>query len=59
VSAYTFIPVANVLAVLNFAGGPTSNLVQGIISCVISFVVAAIVTYFLGFKKGDPLISNQ
>jgi beta-glucoside PTS system EIICBA component len=59
VSAYTFIPVANVLAVLNFAGGPTSNLVQGIISCVISFVVAAVVTYFLGFKKGDPLISNQ
>jgi beta-glucoside PTS system EIICBA component len=59
VNAYTMIPVASVLAVLNFAGGPISNLVQGIISCVISFIVAGVATYFLAFKKGDPLISKQ
>jgi len=59
VTAYTLIPVASVLCVLNFGGGTVSNLVQGAITVGISFVVAAIATYFLGFKKDDPLIIKQ
>lgn len=59
VTAYTFIPVASVLCVLNFAGGPMSNMVQGVISLIISFVVSVIATYFLGFKKDDPLVKKQ
>ncbi|AIQ60840.1 PTS transporter subunit EIIC [Paenibacillus borealis] len=55
VTAYTFIPVASFLAVLGFAGGPTSNLVNGIIAGVIGFIVSAVATYFLGFKKDDPV----
>ncbi|RCW63142.1 PTS transporter subunit EIIC [Saliterribacillus persicus] len=59
VIAYTMVPVASVLAVLSFAGGPIPNLIHGIISCVIAFLVAAIATYFTGFKKGDPLTKKQ
>lgn len=59
VIAYTMIPVASVLAVLSFAGGPVSNLVHGIIACTIAFIVATIATYFTAFKKDDPLIKKQ
>ena len=59
VTAYTLVPVASILCVFSFAGGTVSNLVQGAISLVISFVVATIVAYFLGFKKDDPLIKKQ
>lgn len=59
VTAYTFIPVASVLCVLNFAGGPMSNMVQGVVSLIISFVVSVIATYFLGFKKDDPLVRKE
>lgn len=51
VKAYTLVPVANALIVLNFAGGPTSNFVHGLISGVIAFVVAAVTTYFIGVKE--------
>ena len=59
VTAYTLVPVASVLCILNFAGGTTANLIQGIIVAVISFVVAAVATYFLGFKKNDPILNKQ
>ncbi|MCM8711899.1 PTS transporter subunit EIIC [Clostridium sp. SYSU_GA19001] len=59
VSAYTMVPVASVLAVLGYAGGPFSNLIQGSISSVIAFVAATIATYFLGFKKDDPIVRKQ
>lgn len=42
------VPVSSVLCILGYAGGPASNLTQGIISATISFVVATIATYFLG-----------
>lgn len=58
VTAYNIIPVASVLALLGYVGGPTSNLVQAIITAAIALIVAAIATYFLGFKKSDPLISK-
>lgn len=47
VKAYAFVPVASFLAMTSFAGGSVSNLVHGIISGVISIVVAAAVTFFL------------
>jgi len=55
-SAYVLVPVASFLGLTSFAGGSTANLVNGIITGVIALVVAAIATYFLGFKKNDPLI---
>lgn len=58
VTGYTLIPIASVLAGLSFAGGSTVNFVNGIISMAISFIVAAVVTYFFGFKKDDPLIQK-
>lgn len=59
VTAYTLVPVASILCVISYAGGPASNFVQGSISLGISFIVAAIATYFLGFKKDDPIIKKQ
>lgn len=58
VTAYTLVPVASVLCVLSYAGGSAANFIQGVISLIISFVVAAIATYFLGFRKDDPLIKK-
>jgi PTS system beta-glucosides-specific IIC component len=54
VTAYALIPVANVLCGLSFVGGPTGNLINGIISMVIAFIVAAIASYFLGVKEENP-----
>jgi beta-glucoside PTS system EIICBA component len=45
--------------VLSYVGGTTANLVHAIISILISIVVAAVVTYFFGFKKDDPLIQKE
>jgi PTS system beta-glucosides-specific IIC component len=59
VTAYAMVPVSSILCILGYAGGPASNLTQGIISAVISFVVATVVTYFFGFKKDDPLLRKQ
>lgn len=58
VTAYTLVPVASILCALNFAGGPVSNFIQGIISVAIAFVVSVISTYSLGFKKDDPLVQK-
>lgn len=58
-TAYSLVPVASVLIVTSFAGGTTINLVNGIITAAISFVVAAISTYFLGFKKEDSLVKKS
>jgi PTS system beta-glucosides-specific IIC component len=59
VTAYTLIPVASFLAVIGFAGGTMTNMVNGIIAAAIGFIVSAIATYFLGFKKGDPLTESS
>lgn len=53
VTSYAMVPVASFLATTGFAGGPSSNFIHGIISCVIGFVVAAVVTYFTGFDSKD------
>jgi PTS system beta-glucosides-specific IIC component len=51
VTAYNLVPVASFLALTAFIGGTTANLVNGILTGVIAFVVAALVTYFLDFKR--------
>lgn len=50
-TAYAMIPVASFLCVFSFAGGTTMNLVNGVISGVIAFVVSAVATYFIGCEK--------
>ncbi len=50
ITAYVMVPVANFLALTAYVGGNSSNLINGIISGVIAFVVAAIATYILGVK---------
>lgn len=51
VTAYNLVPVASFLALTAYIGGSSANLINGIISGVIAFVVAAAVTYFLDFKR--------
>ena len=48
---YNFIPVASVLCLLSFVGGSTMNVVHAIIGAIIAFVVAMVVTYFLGIDE--------
>lgn len=55
-AAYAMVPIASFIAVTGFAGGPKGNFVNGIIACVIAFVVAAVVTYFTGFSKDDEVV---
>ena len=57
--AYTMVAVASFIGVTGFAGGPTSNFVLGIIACVIAIVVAAVVTYFFGYDKNDPVVQKR
>ena len=44
---------ANFLNVLRFLGGTSENFINAVIASIISFVVATIVTYLFGFKKGE------
>ena len=44
---------ANFLSVLGYVAGGTSNMVNGIIACLISLFGAAIATYMLGFAPAD------
>lgn len=59
VTSYTLVPVASILCIASFAGGPSGNFVNGCILAVITFTVAAIVSYFFGFKKDDPIVNKQ
>ena len=44
---------ANFLSVLGYLGGTTANFVNGVITSVLSLVVAAVATYFFGFSKKE------
>lgn len=55
-AATTLLPVSNFLAAFMYTGSTTTNLVHGVISCIIAFVVAAVVTYIFGFKKDDSAL---
>lgn len=47
VKAYALVPVASFLCLTSYAGGDAMNFVHGVISGIISIVVAAAVTYIL------------
>lgn len=59
VTCYAMVPVASFIGLTAFAGGPVSNLVHGVISCLIGFVVAAAVTYITGYAKNDPVVQKN
>lgn len=44
---------SNFLSVIGFTGGTTANLVNGVIACILSMVVATVATYFIGFSKEE------
>jgi PTS system beta-glucosides-specific IIC component len=48
--AYYVAGATNFLMVLGYVGGGTANLVNGVISCVIALVGAAIATYIIGLE---------
>lgn len=56
VACYAMVPVASFIGLTAFAGGPVSNLINGVVSCGIAFLVAAVVTYFTGYAKDDPVL---
>lgn len=49
----------NFLAVLGYVNGGTANLINGCIGALISLVVTAALTYFIGFDKNEPVIQKQ
>lgn len=51
--AYVVGGAANFLLLLFFTGGSTANLVNGIIGCLLSLVVATVTTYLFGFSKEE------
>ncbi|MDH6368104.1 MULTISPECIES: PTS transporter subunit EIIC [unclassified Breznakia] len=59
VISYTLVPVASFLCMTGFAGGSTTNLINGLVACGIGFIVAAVVTYFFGFAKDEPAIEKK
>lgn len=56
---YTLIPVTNIISLLCFTGHTTANTVHGIIGCLISLTVSAIVTYFFGFSNEEATVKNK
>lgn len=58
VTCYAMVPVASFIGLTSFAGGPASNMVHGLISCLIAFVVAAVVTYITGYGNDDPVLKK-
>lgn len=55
----TLVPASNVTAVFAFLGKSSGNIINGIIASIISLIVAAVVTYFMGFDKNDPALKGD
>ncbi|WEV43460.1 PTS transporter subunit EIIC [Lactobacillus sp. ESL0684] len=56
VSAYVVVPVANFMSLSCYVGGSTANFINGVISGVIAFLVAALATYLIGVvPKGSEV----
>ena len=49
----------NFLMVLSFSGASITNLINGVIACVISMLGAAAATYLIGFDKNDPVVTRK
>ena len=52
VIGYTFLG-SNLLILLEYLGGTTGNLINGLISCIIAFAVSFILIWVLGYEKGE------
>jgi len=50
---YTMVAVASFLGLTGFVGGSTTNLVNGLIGCILAFIVTAVATYFIGLPKEE------
>lgn len=57
-TAYVLVPIANFLALSRYVGGTTINVVNGILSGIIAFAVAALATYILGLDTEHKLHFN-
>lgn len=44
---------ANFLSLLGFVGGSKMNIINGVVSCIFSMLVAAVFTYLFGFSKEE------
>ena len=44
---------ANFLSLLGFVGGSKTNIINGVVSCILSMLVAAVLTYLFGFSKEE------
>ncbi|MFT8703610.1 MAG: PTS transporter subunit EIIC [Oenococcus oeni] len=50
-TAFVLVPVANFLSLTAYVGGSTTNVVNGIISGILAFLVAAIATFAIGIES--------
>lgn len=58
-TAYSIVPVASFLCLFSYTGGSVMNIVNGVLSGLIGFIVAAIATYFIGLgKNGDEMLTK-
>lgn len=48
----------NVLLVMGFVAGGTSNMINGCIACLLSFAVSAVTTYLFGFSREELSVKN-
>ena len=46
----------NVLMLLGYLGGGMANMINGVISCLISLTITASLTYLFGFEKTNPVL---
>jgi len=53
VCSYVMGGATNFLMLINYTGGTTANLVNGIIGNLLGFIVSAVVVYFFGFSKDE------
>ena len=53
------VPSTNIFASLAFLGASQINFINGLLGCAIAVVVAAVITYFFGFKKDDLALKSE
>ncbi len=59
-TAYSIVPVASFLCLFSYTGGSVMNIVNGVASGVIGFVVAAVATYFIGLGEDrNPSVNES
>ncbi len=49
----------NFLGALGYVAGGTSNLIHGVIGCLISMIVTAVLTYMFGFDKNSSVVTGE